>query len=68
MHAIGEQVRKIMTSRNVSLAEISKAVGVDAGALSRLERSNSMPRLSIETADRIAKYFGYEIRLVRTRK
>lgn len=52
-------LRKIRQARGVTLIELGKAVGLDVGNLSRLERmqQGATPAL----AERIARYFEYGI-------
>lgn len=52
-------LRKIRTSRGLSLETVARAVATDRANLSRLERGlqNATPEL----AERIADYFGYAI-------
>jgi transcriptional regulator with XRE-family HTH domain len=52
-------IKTIRLKRGQTLTEVARAIGTDAGNLSRVEngKQNPSPRM----AARLAKYFGYEI-------
>lgn len=47
-----------------SFTEVQMASGVDRATLHRLSRGE-MPKLTLRTAQKVAAYLGYELRLVR---
>lgn len=65
-HPVLNRVRRNLANRNVTLATIRDATGIDVGTLSRLQQ-NGTPRLSVETASALLGYFGYELRAVKIR-
>lgn len=52
-------LRAIRTARQLSLASVSKAIGLDTGNLSRIERMTQ--QASPSTAEALANYFDREI-------
>lgn len=52
-------VKTIRLQRKQTLQEVARAVGTDAGNLSRIE--NGKQRASPELAERLVKHFGYAI-------
>lgn len=52
-------LRKLREQQKVTINELSRAVGIDVGNLSRIERG--IQRASIERAQRIADFFSNKI-------
>ena len=52
-------LRKLREQRKVTINELSQAVGIDVGNLSRIERG--LQRASLEQAKRISDFFSIEI-------
>ena len=52
-------IKTIRIKRGQTLAEVARAVGTDAGNMSRIE--NGKQRASADLAEKLAKHFGYEI-------
>lgn len=52
-------IRTIRIKRGNTLSEVAKAVGTDAGNMSRIERGVQRP--SPEMAEKLARHFGYAI-------
>jgi len=56
-----EQLRTALNEAEGPRAPIARATGVSKSAISRFEAGQ--PRLTIETAERLADYLGYRITL-----
>lgn len=52
-------LRKLREQQNVTINQLSQAVGIDVGNLSRIERG--LQKASLERAQRIADFFSQEI-------
>ncbi|WP_413165389.1 helix-turn-helix domain-containing protein [Aeromonas salmonicida] len=52
-------LRKIREQQKVTINQLSQAVGIDVGNLSRIERG--LQRASLERAQRIADFFSQQI-------
>ncbi len=52
-------LRKLREQHKLTITDLSQAVGIDVGNLSRMERGRQ--RASLERAQRIADYFQNEI-------
>ncbi|MGU5549174.1 helix-turn-helix domain-containing protein [Aeromonas hydrophila] len=52
-------LRKLREQQKVTINQLSQAVGIDVGNLSRIERG--LQKASLERAQRIADFFSQEI-------
>jgi putative transcriptional regulator len=52
-------IKSARLKRGQTLVQVAKAIGTDAGNLSRVENGKQMP--SPKMAAKLARYFGYEI-------
>lgn len=55
-------LRKLREQQKVTINELSQAVGIDVGNLSRIERG--LQRASFERAQRIADFFSNKISIM----
>ncbi|OCQ53596.1 helix-turn-helix protein [Photorhabdus australis subsp. thailandensis] len=52
-------LRKIRIEKGLTISEVSRAISVDVGNLSRIERGIQIP--SLDTAEKLSRYFHGEI-------
>jgi putative transcriptional regulator len=52
-------IKAARLKRGQTLMQVAKAIGTDAGNLSRIENGKQMP--SPKMAEKLAQHFGYEI-------
>jgi transcriptional regulator with XRE-family HTH domain len=52
-------LRRLREQQKITINELSQAVGIDVGNLSRIERG--LQRVSLDRAQRIADFFSNEI-------
>jgi plasmid maintenance system antidote protein VapI len=62
MATIGDTLRKAIRASDATLYRIAKDAGLDYGTLHRFD--NGTRSLTLESADKLARYFGLELQPV----